>query len=368
MTEKIISDTYGILKHMSQPVFLVRAGKIVYRNAAAANLLEEGSAEIDRLLGENAEAYRAFDGTGAMGLCLTLGGREYGATVYREDGADVFLASPTPLEASMSADTLSAISRTVRGQLTELFDVASVLFPVLEEQENPHIQKNTARLNRSFYRLLRIAGNLSDVTQFMNGETGLFDERTDLNAFFGELGEKIGSYCEAVGIRFCYDCPETCFYGSIDRQKIERAVLNLISNAMKYTPPGGTISLRVERTERSVMIRVIDDGEGIEPATLSGVFERSENRELPGDPRWGIGLGLRIVRDIARLHGGTVLLHSSPRKGTTAILSFALRSQPCRTSLRSPLMNYDYAGGYSHTAVELADVLPNDVFDTVNIS
>ena len=242
------------------------------------------------------------------------------------------------------------------------------LFPVLEEQENPAIQRQTAILNKNLYQLLRLAGNLTDMSRLIAGEMPMYDEKTELREFFGAIYDRVKPLCQAVGIEIKYACPTSKFYGVIDRQKMERAVLNLISNAMKYTPKGGKIMLRVETNKSSVLIKVADNGEGLQPELLATVFDRFSHRDPLGDPRWGMGLGLPYARYIAQLHGGTMIIEGKPGDGTSVTMSVSLHRQAAATSLRTPIINYDYAGGFEHCLVELADVLPSDVFDSMNVN
>lgn len=359
----------GFLDYLAQPVLLVRDAAIVSRNRAAAALLPMEETSISALLSEQDLAlYHAYDGAAPMELTLCFSGRYHSATVHRSGDCDVFVASCKPLYEDLSLDTLAVVAQAIRVPLTDLFDAASVLFPILEEQEDPKIQRQTARLNKSFYRLLRLAGNLSDTGRFIAGEGQLNLERTDLGEFFGMLYDEMAPLCEAMGIEMAYRCPSKRFYGSIDRQKIERAVLNLVSNALKFTPKGGKIVFRVEHTASALLVRIADNGEGMDPATMATLFDRYQHRNQLGDPRWGVGLGLPLVRHIANLHGGTVVVNSAPGAGTTVTLSISLRQMSAAPQLKSPVLNYDYAGGYGHTSVELADPMPSDVYDSMNIN
>ena len=104
----------------------------------------------------------------------------------------------------------------------------------------------------------------------------------------------------------------------IDRDAMKQAVLNLLSNAMKYSASSRTIALRLLRDDEYAFIEVVDYGTGIEPKELSRIFEKfyrvatPENRAISG-----AGLGLAIVAHIAEAHGGSVYVQSTPGKGTT---------------------------------------------------
>jgi signal transduction histidine kinase len=103
-----------------------------------------------------------------------------------------------------------------------------------------------------------------------------------------------------------------------DRERMLQVLSNLIGNALKFTPEGGLITLRIARLQAFARIEVSDTGPGIRPAHQDAVFERywRENR-----PDAGVGLGLFIARAIVRAHGGRLWLHSQPSQGTTFFLT-----------------------------------------------
>ena len=92
----------------------------------------------------------------------------------------------------------------------------------------------------------------------------------------------------------------------IDRPKMERAVGNLLINAMKFTPPGGTIKLECNIDGEFVAYSVHDSGEGIDPEELPHIFERFYKSHRSSGDRTGFGLGLSITKNIVEIHNGTV--------------------------------------------------------------
>jgi signal transduction histidine kinase len=115
-----------------------------------------------------------------------------------------------------------------------------------------------------------------------------------------------------------------------DAVRLQQAMSNLVSNAVKFTPAGGTIRIVLDRDADHVRIAVSDSGEGIDPAFLPHVFERF--RQAPGvgsRHRSGLGLGLWVVQQVVALHGGTVAVASDGRgRGAT----FTVRLPICRRS------------------------------------
>lgn len=360
-----------VLEYLTQPVLLVENGVILYCNSAAAVLEIAPGSSVFEFLGTTADFYREFDGVGTLSLTFTHGSLELDASIHRHAGIDLFAITALPPEAS-SLGTLSVVAQTLRGPVSSLFSTAATLFPYLEELENTKIQPQTAALNRSFYQLLRLTGNLTDASRFFSGDILLFREPTELVAFFTRIYNQCAPLCQAAGIALQFTCPDRPQMGSIDRQKVERALLNLLSNAIKFTPSGGEIELHVEWTNSNVLIRVRDNGEGMTPDIVATAFNRYVYRDTLGDPRWGVGLGLPIVRHVAQLHGGTVIMSSRPQTGTCVTMSLALTppsvKEKAENTVNSPILNFDYAGGFNHTLVELADAIPASAFDSVNVN
>jgi signal transduction histidine kinase len=355
----------GLLDTLEQPVFFAEEDCITYGNGAAADLGVRAGMALPPLLGDAAEIYHTAIDDGAMVLPLTVEGRRRDASVQQVDGVAVFCVQ---LDRDLvQIDTMDAIAHTMRQPLSSIFATASSLFTYLEEREDPKIQKQTAALNRGFYQMLRIVGNLADSSQLLSDKAVFYGQETDLQAYFADLADRVRPLVAAVGQTFVFACPARHFSGVVDRQKLERAVLNLLSNAMKFTPKGGTIRLQVEPTRTQVIVKVVDSGEGMALDRLGTVFDRYDHPGSLGDPRWGVGLGLPLVKKIAELHGGTLILQPVPGMGTVVTMSLSLRSQEDGNTLKTPQVNYDYTGGYDHLLVELSDVLPVELFDSMSL-
>ena len=127
------------------------------------------------------------------------------------------------------------------------------------------------------------------------------------------------------------------------------------------------VQLRIEDYGHAVFVRVTDYGVGMVPARLAAAFDGCSPVEA-GQGGWGAGLGLPLVRHIAALHGGTVVLNSQPGEGTTVTVSISTRLEPSPAEeLRNPVRSCDYAGGYNADLLELSDALPPEVFDSRNL-
>ena len=144
-----------------------------------------------------------------------------------------------------------------------------------------------------------------------------------------------------------------------DAEAIRKLLLNLLSNALKFTPKGGSVRVRVKTEGRFVKITVADTGRGMDSDTLTHLFDRfMDGGQDPMPPR-GLGLGLPICQRIAQGHGGMLVAESAVGKGTAFTLSLPnARSTDLSLSDR----RFDYAGGFDHVLMELSDALPSRAF------
>ena len=355
-----------LLEHLSQPAFFEENGTVVLRNALAGEHHIQPGDAVARFL--PAEFSLPSDPSETIQITLTLPEKQLRATVLHHGNGRFFLLSDSA-QAELHPQTLLAVAQSIRTPLSNLFGVASSLFPMLEEMEDPMLQRQLASMNRAHYQLLRLACNLTDMRSVLLGELKLRREKAELTGFFRELFERAAPLLQGAGLELQYTCNAKPFCGWIDRQRLERAVWNLLSNTVKFTPKGGTITAELEYTHTAAILRIHDNGEGVSPAQLTSAFQGYDRSCALGDPRWGAGLGLPLAEHIVRLHGGTLMLHTSEGKGTTVVLSLSL-SVPGTAELQfhSPTASIDYTGGYAHALVEPSNVLPLAEFDSYRIN
>jgi signal transduction histidine kinase len=151
------------------------------------------------------------------------------------------------------------------------------------------------------------------------GRAPLVVEESDLRELLGDVAETAGMLGEGVGIAVTSTMPDLPVPLAVDRHRIRELLLNLVTNAIKYTPQGGTIDLILAEQDDAVSFTVRDTGIGIAPGDLPHIFERfwraDPARSRTGD-RPGTGLGLAITKWIAEAHGGSIPVQSRPGRGT----------------------------------------------------
>ena len=343
-----MKDSPGLLELIPRPGFLVKENIIVQVNAPAAAMQIPVGTPIAELLDGCREDYEAFSGS-CLYLTLSLSGIAMGACALRMEEGDVFLLEDGQENAVL--ESLALASRQLRLPLSNVMVSAESLFSHLPE--SPEAREAAARLNRGLYQLLRLVGNMSDA------DSGLTRRETlSIGGVFDEIFEKAGTLCQQAGFHLEYSGLKEDIYAIADRQQLERAVYNLLSNAMKFAPRGSTITARLTRRGRKLCLQIQDAGEGILPADL---FHRYLRQNTLEDSRFGIGLGMVLVRACAANHGGTVLIDTPEGGGTRVTMTMTLR-QNTDGILHSPTLRLEYTGGRDSALVELSQQLPWELY------
>ena len=335
------------LNLLIRPGFYVEEGRITQVNAAAQGLLLEPGMDIAPLITSGLESYRNFQ-TGCLYVQLTLSGMAFHGCVTKDGSADVFILESDTGDTALQA--LSLAARELRSPLSAVMHGVQAM----REENNPQ----AAALNRGLYQLLRLVGNMSDAGR-SPGNARM--ETADLTAFFDELFEKTAVFAQAAGIRLEYQGLSKPLLCLADRELLERAVLNLLSNAFKFTPRGGTVRVTLFTGGTSLRLSVWDSGPGIAQEIQGNLFSRYLRQPGIEDSRFGLGLGMVLVRSAAAAHGGAVLIDQPEGWGTRVTITVALRREKAEV-LRSPTMRIDYAGERDHALTELSDCLPVSLY------
>jgi len=178
-------------------------------------------------------------------------------------------------------------------------------------------------VDRSLARLTALTDFMSDLRLLATLETGGIEDRmeeTDLVPMLLELSEEWSAEAEERGIRFAYDGPAQLPEVRAHERLLREAVANFLSNAMKFTPEGGKVTLRAETLPGKVRLSVEDTGVGISLADQGDLFrefQRMRPADMAGDGRRGSGIGLSIVKRISDAHSASLGCHSAPGQGST---------------------------------------------------
>lgn len=185
------------------------------------------------------------------------------------------------------------------------------------KQEQGSIEKYISIIRQNSYRLIRIISNLIDVTKIDGGHFFTHPQNKDIVNVVEEIVLSVVDYVESKGISITFDTEIEEKVMAFDLDAMERIILNLLSNSIKFTPRGGCIEVNIYDKIDSIIISVKDTGLGIPIEKQSSIFEKfvqvdkslSRNRE-------GSGIGLSLVKELVVLHDGTIELDSILGKGS----------------------------------------------------
>jgi signal transduction histidine kinase/DNA-binding response OmpR family regulator/serine phosphatase RsbU (regulator of sigma subunit)/anti-sigma regulatory factor (Ser/Thr protein kinase) len=216
----------------------------------------------------------------------------------------------------------------------------------------PTAQRQRVELvHRNGQRLLTLVNSLLDFSRLASGEATARFEPVDLARSTSELVSMFASAAERAGLSLTIDCPELSEPVHVDQEHWAKIVLNLVSNALKYTFDGG-INVRLAEEAGNAVLTVTDTGTGIPSDELPHLFQRfhrvhgARSRTFEGS-----GIGLALVSELAALHGGTVSAHSVPDVGSTFTVRMPMGTAHLPHPSRDAEERADSADARSHALV-----------------
>jgi heavy metal sensor kinase len=175
-------------------------------------------------------------------------------------------------------------------------------------------------------RLSRLVNAMLLLSQAESGQLGLQKERLNLSSLLRESLEQFELAAEEAKVRLVVDMPKECM-AEVDRLQFDRLVSNLLSNALKFTPAGGEVRVRLASDEGAAVLTVEDTGCGIPPDHVSRVFDRFYRvPTVESAMERGLGLGLSFVAWIVRAHNGKIEVDSTQGKGSRFIVTLPVTS------------------------------------------
>ena len=215
----------------------------------------------------------------------------------------------------------SNVSHEFRTPLTLMLGPLQDLLARSQTHLTPTAKEQLALANRNGARLLRLVNTLLDFSRIEAGRVQAVYQATDLAGFTLELASVFRSATEKAGLRLVVDCPELGEPVYVDREMWEKIVLNLVSNAFKFTFEG-EIAVSIGRTGDFAELRIRDTGVGIPPEAIPRLFERFHRvPHTRSRTHEGTGIGLALVQELVKLHGGLIRVESTLGKGSTFVVS-----------------------------------------------
>ncbi|MCI3133160.1 ATP-binding protein [Phenylobacterium aquaticum] len=220
------------------------------------------------------------------------------------------------------------VSHELRTPLTLILGPLDGLIAQAEADRSGADKERLQIARRNARRLLRLVNALLDFSRLEAGRDPGRREPTDLAAFTAELTSSFASAFERANLSLVVDCPPLSGPMLVARDAWEKIVLNLVSNAYKFTPSGG-VTVRLSESDGQVRLRVEDTGIGIAPEDRDAVFERFRRIDgRPGRGHEGSGIGLALVRDLAAACGGSVAIESALGRGSAFLVTLPSEMRP----------------------------------------
>lgn len=250
------------------------------------------------------------------GKIVGLGGVATDITELKRLESELRIAKEKAEEAAQSrARFLDIAAHELRNPVTAMSLLLQLAEKDLKAGKLPD-SRALERLKEPSDRLVQLVVDLLDVSRLERGLLQLRRVRADLAALVSKCVDDMK--VQAPARSFLFEKPAQPVELTMDPLRINQVLLNLLDNAVKYTPPEGPIEVRLELLPRTVRVSVVDQGPGIPPQEMKGLFNAFSRGASDATAREsGLGLGLSVCRGIVDLHGGTIGVSSEPGKGST---------------------------------------------------
>jgi CheY-like chemotaxis protein len=242
---------------------------------------------------------------------------------------------------------LATLAHELRNPLAPIRSVASVI--KLKELQDPQLRTARDILDRQVRQISRLVDDLLDVSRITRGKIELRRERVAISAVVEQAVETSLPAIQAGRHELSFERGAEELWLDADPIRLAQVVANLLTNAARYTPPGGKIVVGAERSGCEAVLRVRDTGIGIPPEMLTRIFDMfTQVDPAPGQARGGLGIGLQIVKRLVELHGGRVEAASAgPGQGSEFTVRLPLgRGGDPRPGAKDAVVAPDPPGGH----------------------
>lgn len=221
----------------------------------------------------------------------------------------------------LKTDFIANMSHELRTPLN-IITSASMLLEMKSQKEetvsSEYILDKLSHINQSSNRLRRLINNLIDISKFDSGFFECKCKNENIVYVVEDIVHEVVDYAKEKNIELIFDTEEEEIISFIDKEKIERVILNLLSNAIKFTNENGKIEVYMKSDDNFIYITIKDNGIGISKEKIDHIFQRFYQVDnLLSRGSEGSGIGLCIVDEIIRMHGGKINIESEINKGTT---------------------------------------------------
>lgn len=228
---------------------------------------------------------------------------------------------------NMKDEFFAVMSHELRTPLTVIYSSLQLAYSVYGNEITPNIGKNLLRISQNCSRLLKLINNILDISKAEAGFLSVNSVDFDIIEVTEYIVSSINTYARVKEIDMQFVSDFDALDISMDKDKYEKILLNLLSNAMKFTPKGKKITVTLDADETIIRLSVKDEGIGIPEDKINSIFDRfaQVNSSLSRRAE-GTGLGLALVKKFVDIMGGTIEVKSIMDCGTEFIVSFKRNS------------------------------------------
>ena len=345
------ADTANILMNTSFLDYILPA---YYTDIAAIlgklykHTLPKGSIELkmQTVKGNIIEVEAVFTLSKAQGDVLLLSARDISDRKKQEA-----LSQQVALE-KLKVEFFSTLSHELKTPVNIIYSAVQLQNTLLTDGAYEKACYYNSMVSQNCMRLLRLLNNLLDLNRIESNYFSFSPQSLNIVHLTEAILDSIIPYANKKEIALLFDTQDEEIYVSIDPDLYERILLNLFSNAIKYTPSHGHLSVFIKQQGNQVSICIEDNGIGIPPDQLDTIFQRFvrvENGLIRQAE--GAGIGLSLVKSLVGMNKGTIAVHSSPGKGSKFVLMFPIENQSLDHHL-----SYAYMCSKDKVEIEFSDV------------
>jgi signal transduction histidine kinase len=211
---------------------------------------------------------------------------------------------------------LSMVSQDLREPLVVIKGAMLVIHQFLDKTSNSDVRRAVEMASTSSRRLEKFIGDMLDLSRLDAGGVSLEFVPVDPAAELKAMGEEYREEATRKGVSLSFDLPSRLPPMEVDKVRFHQMMRNLLSNAVRFTPAGGQVTVGAETEGENIVVRVSDTGVGIPPEEITRIFDMFYRGSAGDEKQVGTGLGLPLVREVVRLHGGHIAAESVPGQGT----------------------------------------------------
>ena len=215
------------------------------------------------------------------------------------------------------------ISHEIRTPMTL---IVTPLMSLIKQDDDPHRRSIYETIRRNAERILGLINQMMDLRKIDKGQMQMHMCETELVSFIGDIYTLFTQQAKSKTIQFLYERDTQDLPVWIDRDNFDKIIVNLLSNAFKFTPTGGKIVIRLTHDAQNASIAIRDSGPGIPENKMGQIFQRFYQAPISADERnLGTGIGLDLTRSLVELHHGTIQVHNNKDdKGCEFIVTIPL--------------------------------------------